>query len=259
MLCISVINIEINKMSCLPVTWDSRKRTSVVSDDDEHKKKKNRLDFVRSKEHDDIVQKQIRNLLSLKQEKMHNLSSMNPESDVVVEASAMLSAVPFYRYLKQIDQSSDFEIPVVTRDYEENFMRGPTNSSEKLCSLDKHCECMNLDSKIKFVGIQFVIPTFTSPIANTLCIFCLRKITQLLYYETIDKNIDAGVPIQKYGNISGEANEYHPSSMLFCMKGGPIQSMPLPIVAHQRNHLKVEVINGIPYIKQQKVYMEDFC
>ena len=50
-----------------------------------------------------------------------------------------------------------------------------------------------------------------------------------------------------------------PSSMLFCMKGGPIQSMPLPIVAHQRNHLKVEVINGIPYVKQQNVYMEDFC
>lgn len=248
-----------NKMSCLPIAWDSKKRTLVVPDDDECKKKKKCFDFVRTKEHDDIVQRLIRRLLSLKQEKNYNSSTLKVESDVVIEASAMLSAVPFYKYLKQIDQTTTFEIPVVTRDYEENFMRGPLNSSEKLCSLDKHCECMNLDSKIKFVGIQFVIPTFTSPIANTLCIFCLRKITQLLYYETIDKNIDAGVPIQKYGNISGELNEYHPSSMLFCMKGGPIQSMPLPIVAHQRNHLKVEVINGIPYIKQQKVYMEDFC
>ena len=64
--------------------------------------------------------------------------------------------------------------------------------------------------------------------------------------------------IQKYGNIPGQPNEYHPSAMLLCPKSGPIHCMPLPIVAHQRNKLSVETVGGVPYVRQHGVYTEDF-
>jgi hypothetical protein len=34
--------------------------------------------------------------------------------------------------------------------------------------------------------------------------------------------------------------------------------MPMPIVAHQRNRYSVVTHHGIRYIKQHRVYMEDF-
>ena len=171
----------------------------------------------------------------------------------------MISSMPFAEHLQGIDTSQGIEeIPVVTRMYEESFMRGRLHDGDRPCAMGAECECMMLDSKKRFVGVQFDIPTTAGTLSNNLCIFCLRKITLLLFYETLQKGIAINKPIQKYGNIPGQPNEYHPSAMLLCPKSGPIHCMPLPIVAHQRNKLSVETVGGVPYVRQHGGYTEEF-
>ena len=91
-----------------------------------------------------------------------------------------------------------------------------------------------------------------------MCVLCLRKTTQLLYYKTINNGHNVNAVIQKYGNICNQADEYHPSVMLKCPLNGPVHTMPVPIVSYQRNRYKVEVISGIKHIRQFRVRMSDF-
>ena len=49
--------------------------------------------------------------------------------------------------------------------------------------MGKSCECMYIDDKQPFVGVQFVLPTIDSD--TNLCLMCLRKTTHLLFFHTI--------------------------------------------------------------------------
>ena len=44
--------------------------------------------------------------------------------------------------------------------------------------------------------------------------------------------------------------------MIFANPNGPVQCMPLPIVAHQRNRYTVVKVGGIPHLQQVGVDME---
>ena len=91
-----------------------------------------------------------------------------------------------------------------------------------------------------------------------MCLLCLRKSTHVLFYNILKQGHSTQTVIQKYGNICNEPGEYHPSAMLICPPNGPVHSLPMPIVAHQRNRYSVVHHHGIKYMKQHRVYMEDF-
>ena len=93
---------------------------------------------------------------------------------------------------------------------------------------------------------------------NNVCVVCLRKITQLLFYHVIQCGLRVDNLIQKYGNICNQKGEYHPSAMLICPPASAAGCMPLPIVAHQRNRYKVEQVYGVKWLRQERVFMEDF-
>ena len=136
----------------------------------------------------------------------------------------------------QMDECTN--IPLVTKTYEEKFLRGSIYQHEKNCIMDYQCECMFIDEEVPFIGTRFCLPN-SDESDSGMCVLCIRKSTQLLFYHTINKGITPQAPIQKYGNICGQPGEYHVSAMLLCPPNGPVHCMPLPVVAHQRNRYSV--------------------
>jgi len=174
------------------------------------------------------------------------------------DTHTLLDSIPFCKLLANIRPSVEgVEIPLVTRVYEEKFMRQCVGAHEKPCCMNNQCECMMISKQHPFVGVQFEIPN-TEHGSNGMCVLCLRKITTLLFYRTIQKGITVHTQIQRHSNICNQAGEYHPSVMLICPLNGPVSSMPLPIVAHQRNRYEVTLVHGVCYLKQLRVGMQDF-
>ena len=151
---------------------------------------------------------------------------------------------------------SELIVPQVTKDTEEGFMV-EAKSEEEQCVMKDSCECMYIDEQEKFVGTQFVLPELD---VNTegLCVLCLRKRTQLLFYSIVHQGRQSNAIIQKYGNFCGLDNEYHPQAMLIMPPTGPVHVMPLPIVAHQRNRYRVIKKDNLRCIEQVGVSMMDF-
>ena len=174
------------------------------------------------------------------------------------DISAILSDIPFVKLLTDVNVDvNGAQVPIVSRVYEEKYMRQCISDSETPCVMQNQCECTMIDPSQPFVGVAFTIPSETS-VNNGMCILCLRKTTQMLFYKTIHSGHSVKAIIQKYGNICNEPGEYHASAMLICPPNGPVQSMPLPIVAHQRNKYTVVNNSGILWIKQHNVQYEDF-
>jgi hypothetical protein len=159
--------------------------------------------------------------------------------------------------LQSTSEPSTQRIPIVTRKYEEAFMRECKNDKEKQCVFQAQCECMKINAANAFVGVQFPLPDLQTQ-EHGMCVLCLRKSTHIMFYNLLHEGHNVKTVIQKYGNICNQAGEYHPSAMLICPPNGPVHCMPLPIVAHQRNRYSVVTHHGIRYIKQHHVYMEDF-
>ena len=186
------------------------------------------------------------------------LNSKDEPENEKFEITSLLQSIHFERLMNNIGQMDECtNIPLVTKKYEEKFLRGSIYQHEKNCIMDYQCECMFIDEEIPFVGTRFCLPN-SDESDNGMCVLCIRKSTQLLFYHTINKGITPQAPIQKYGNICGQAGEYHVSAMLLCPPNGPVHCMPLPVVAHQRNRYSVYKNAGIPYIKQNKMAYEDF-
>ena len=169
----------------------------------------------------------------------------------------VVDSEPFESVLMNESADSKESIPVVTRQYEEQYMRECISKSEAACAMGDQCECMFIDVSEPFVGTVFVLPTLND--MNNLCVLCLRKTTHLLFYHMLQKGVPMKGMIQIYGNICNQKNEYHPSAMLICPPCGPVHCMPLPIVAHQRNRYTVVKRNDIRYLEQHCVGMQDFC
>jgi hypothetical protein len=161
-------------------------------------------------------------------------------------------------------------VPVVTRAYEESYMRESMGVSEDNCIMGANCECQFIDEQTPFIGVQFTLPveafssmTTTSAMieelsSNKLCVLCCRKNTQSLFYEALYNHRAYSSCIQLYGNICDRPGEYAKEAMLICPLSGPVQNMPLPVVAHQRNRYSVVDYNGIRQLRQHRVGYEDF-
>jgi hypothetical protein len=91
-----------------------------------------------------------------------------------------------------------------------------------------------------------------------MCILCLRKLTQMLFYRIVNWAYKSLHLAQTYGNICYVPGEYQSSDMLVLPKHCAVHSMPLPVVSHQRNKYKVVLRHGRRHIQQCKVYYEDF-
>ena len=149
------------------------------------------------------------------------------------------------------------QVEILTREYEESFMRECFFIGDRPCSMGANCECNFIDNDNPFVGVCFVNPVIKATDLS-MCILCIRKQVQMLYYKVVSGALKTDKLIQTCGNICNQPGEYHSSAMLVIPPYGPLHCMPLPMVAHQRNHYYVEKKDGIIHLKQKNVYFEDF-
>ena len=189
----------------------------------------------------------------------HLASKLNePAHEVTVQTIPLASHMPFIQMIQNHSQQPcNVNIPVVSRAYEERFLRQSIYRGEKDCVQGELCEAMFIDPNQPFVCTQFVIPNVKKQ-EQHLCVMCLRKITQLLFYKTIYRGLDVKRIIQRYGNIANQRGEYSSDAMIMCHPNGPVQCMPLPIVAHQRNHYEVYDVSGVKHLKQVGVDCKNF-
>jgi hypothetical protein len=244
-------------MACLPPSWDGNKR-KIAETNKTNRRVRRTLTNAHVVSHTDKVHAAVKNALDSVGD--DGAGSHDPPA---VDIDPLLENISFMRLLSSIpNTSTSNDVVLVTRKYEEQFMRECRTNKERKCVMDMQCECMVLDPVNPFVGVQFVLPTTlgsSSPDSREgMCIFCLRKTTQILFYQTIDRGHTVKALIQKHGNICDEPGEYHHNAMLICPPTGPIQSMPLPMVAHQRSNYEVVKRQGVLWVVQKNVGYEDF-
>jgi len=238
----------------LPTVWQNNKRKNVPNQGNLEVKRQR---IQNDSERDGRIIDEILCIVN------HNIATVKDcmatkPTDLVIDTESILNDIPFERLLSSISILDTVpDVPIITRVYEERFMRESTSPDEKDCIMRENCEGMHIDPANAFVCTQFVIPNISNE-HQGMCVMCLRKTTQLLYYKTIYNGHNVNAIIQKYGNICNQVGEYHPSVMLICPPNGPVNTMPVPIVSHQRNRYSVEILSGIKHIKQHKVSMQDF-
>lgn len=236
-------------MTCIPPAWTNSKKRSAPSCEQNSKK---RFHAEKDSSVTFVCNSIIHNIQS------EEYTFQDPET-LFLDKGLLAENVPYIDLLRHIPRECGSHLPIVTRAYEEQYMRSCVGKHEKRCIMELDCECMRIDPSQPFVGTQFIMPIVQdSAMATNLCIVCLRKITQLLFYNVIEKGHRLRHRIQKYGNICNQPGEYHTSAMLICPPNGPVECMPLPIVAHQRNRYSVIVEHGVHKIKQHRVLYEDF-
>jgi hypothetical protein len=187
---------------------------------------------------------------------------------------SIMTHIPYVEVLQQMFGGSALTdtacVPVVTRAYEESYMREVLSGVDEPCIMGSNCECQFIDEHNPFTGVQFTLPVEAFSAAataagmveelssNKLCVLCCRKHTQSLFYEALYNHRAYSACIQLYGNICDCPGEYAKEAMLICPLSGPINNMPLPVVAHQRNRYSVVVHNGVRQLRQHRVAYEDF-
>jgi hypothetical protein len=199
-------------------------------------------------------------ILAKYQESAPDSCADSSSTSVWMALNVVLDHSTFAKSLLQHDMSyqhTDNTVPCVPRAYEETFMRECISYSDKPCIMGQYCECNFIDSDNSFVGVAFVMPDLQT-VNNSMCILCLRKLTQMLFYRLMNGAYKSNHLAQLYENICDVPGEYHSSAMLVLPKHGAVHSMPLPVVAHQRNKYFVVMQNCHKYLKQRNVYFEDF-
>jgi hypothetical protein len=143
------------------------------------------------------------------------------------------------------------DIKVVSKIYEETYLRQKIAEDEHQCVQKNECECMFIDPTQPFIGVQYKLPWDSIKMDRRgMCLLCLRATTQALFYDIMYSGKKINGLIQKYYNAHSIEGEYKLTAMLFCPPNGPIDNLPMPIVRHQRNFYEVCKSNGIFYIKQ---------
>ena len=132
------------------------------------------------------------------------------------------------------------DVPVVTRVFEESFMREPL-SGERKCVMGTSCEAMLIDKSKPFIAVEFQVPGKAAETPQ-MCVLCSRKHTQRLYYDFLYRATPASCTgmIQRYGVLCDVPGEYRKDACLVMPPHGPVHCMPYPSVAYQRCHFTVQ-------------------
>ncbi len=84
------------------------------------------------------------------------------------------------------------QIPVVSKAYEESFMRQAMFDYERDCVMGSQCECNFLCVDNAFTGVEFLLPSEAAcresagnDSKRQMCVLCHRKMVQKLFYEMI--------------------------------------------------------------------------
>ena len=206
--------------------------------------------------HEDIVQ-QVRNQVN----NNNTIYSTTHTDNEKLKIHTILNGISYKQIIDEVFTNHTYqnrEVPLVTKAYEESFMRECLDNTEKKCAMMNDCECMKIDEGNQFIGTQFLMPGETGRDEPRMCVLCQRQITQKLYFDLMYDGMTFDFPIQMYGNICETPGEYSKEVMLFCPTNGPLHSMPYPSVSHQRNRYSVYTNYGIRYIKQHRVGVEEF-
>jgi len=190
-----------------------------------------------------------------------NDSKFAPAMPEELQLDHILSGVPYQSMLESLFgglTQAESDVPLVTKAYEEAFMREP-GPGEPACAMGELCECRFIDKSAPFTGVQFQLPTGDTGRAAKLCVLCHRKTTQRLFYDMCYQGRRTSGLIQHYGNLCNQPGEYARACMLIC----PEQSqhwhcMPRPVMSHQRNRYRVHVVAGMKHLQQLRVTHEDF-
>jgi hypothetical protein len=181
--------------------------------------------------------------------------------DLNLSMDNILSRVPYKHMLEDLFSSECVKgpyIPIITKSYEESYMRGPIEASERLCVMGGKCECNNLSATSGFTAVEFLLPGEQPGVTRNMCVICHRMFVQSLFYDIIYSGKPHRGVIQKYGNICGQVGEYARIVMLICPPSGPVECIPFPSVSHQRNRYDIVTKSGVKYIIQRGVSFEDF-
>ena len=155
-----------------------------------------------------------------------------------------------------VDVEFTQEIKLVSKAYEDTFLRQPMHATEKPCIRDECCECMFLDPCQPFVGVRYILPWETTEAQKQeacFCLPCLRAMTLAMYVDIVHSGRETNAVIQRFANAHSKPGEYRLSAMLICAPNGPVHNLPLPIVRHQRTCYKVSQKNGVYYATQINV------
>lgn len=219
-----------------------------------------------------IIQRQVNN------------SRFAPATPEELQLDHVLSSVPYKDMLESLFGTVSGQIsnlPIITKAYEESFMR-ETFSGERQCAMGSKCECMFIDQNAPFIGVEFELPNEETKIdaitqldtkqiqdsvrnskqgsknESKLCVLCSRKTTQKLFYDACYSGARTQGLIQRYGNLCNQPGEYARNCMLICPPNAQWHCLPFPIMSHQRNRYRVQVVAGIKYLQQLRVSYEDF-
>lgn len=178
-----------------------------------------------------------------------------------IQIDNVINTIAYKDIIKNVFENTKHlttHIPIVTRAYEESFMREYDQNTERPCVCGDMCECMFIDNGNQFVGVEFLLPHETPGETPNPCVLCQRQMTQKLFFDIMYDGKNFNVPIQKYGNIFNQAGEYAKQVMLSCPSNGPLHCMPYPVVSHQRNRYTVVNRHGLRRLKQHNVSPEDY-
>lgn len=189
---------------------------------------------------------------------IHNTKS-TPAIPLDFDLDVILTHVSFCEILGNLfHEASNTQIPVVTKLYEESYMREPYQD-ERACVSGSMCECNFIDPSMPFTGVEFLPPGEPPSSTAQFCVLCSRKITQKLFYDILFTGKEHKGCIQRYGNLCNIPKEYARDCVLICPSHMPMHYMPFPMMSHQRNKYEVYVSNGIRTLRQLRVGYEDFC
>lgn len=203
----------------------------------------------------DVCENILNNIGRSRTKVVGNVEELNMDS--------ILSRVATYKNLLH-DLFSDEgvtrpNIPLVSKSYEESFMREPMYPHERQCVMGNECECNFISSGDNFVGVELCLPNQEGGAETPgMCVLCNRRVAQSLFYDAVYSGRPYRGVIQKYGNMCGIPNEYAREVMLICPPNGPTECLPFPIVSHQRNRYTVNNMNGIKHVVQEGMGHQDF-
>jgi len=154
-------------------------------------------------------------------------------------------------------------IQVVTRAYEEQYLREPTGK-ERPCIMGDQCQGLHLPhvTENAFVLREFLLPTEEEEYTRTgklppegrLCLMCKRsEIARAFINIRADgMGVKNNVIFQDYRNIVDEDGEYCLSD---CLLSSPqvFQGLLDPIVLHVRNAYRLKVENGVRHYDQWRM------